>query len=170
MQAEASNSIAVGTQHHHKGFVNAFRTTISQHGVLGLWRGVTGAMPRVSIGSAAQLSSFSKAKEEIINRNVFPKDSILVPLTASMVGSVFVVFAMTPFDVISTRLYNQTVSADGRGILYSGFLDCSLKIFKKEGFIGFYKGIGASYFRLGPHTILSLVFWDKLRNLYMQIA
>jgi len=167
LQAEAAETIAVGTQHHHKGFIHAVRITIAQHGFLGLWRGVTGALPRVTVGSAAQLSSFSKAKEEITNRRIFPEGSIFTSLTASMVGSVFVVVAMTPFDVISTRLYNQNVTADGRGTLYSGFLDCSFKIFKKEGLFGFYKGIGASYFRLGPHTILSLVFWDKLRGFYV---
>ena len=167
MQAEAADKIAVGTQHHHKGFIHAVRTTLSRHGPIGLWRGVTGALPRVTVGSAAQLSSFSKAKEAITNRKIFSEGSIFIPLTASMIGSVVVVTAMTPFDVISTRLYNQNVAADGRGTLYSGFLDCAYKIFRKEGLVGFYKGIGASYFRLGPHTILSLVFWDKLRTLYL---
>ena len=127
-------------------------------------------MPRVSVGSAAQLSSFSKAKEEIASREIFQEGSVFIPLTASMVGSVVVVLAMTPFDVISTRLYNQNVTSDGRGTMYSGFRDCGFKIFRSEGFIGFYKGIGASYFRLGPHTILSLVFWDKLRHLYLEYA
>ena len=167
LQAKAADTIAVGTQHRHKGFIHAVQVTVAEHGFLGLWRGVTGALPRVTVGSAAQLSSFSKAREEITNRKIFPEGSIFVPLSASMVGSVFVVVAMTPFDVISTRLYNQNVAVDGRGTLYSGFLDCAYKIFRKEGFIGFYKGIGASYFRLGPHTILSLVFWDKLRTLFL---
>ncbi len=124
-------------------------------------------MPRVTVGSAAQLSSFSKAKEIISNKGIFNENSILIPFTASMVGSVFVVLAMTPFDVVSTRLYNQDVLANGKGSLYNGFLDCTYKIFRKEGFIGVYKGLGASYFRLGPHTVLSLVFWDKLRSVYL---
>ena len=124
-------------------------------------------MPRVTVGSAAQLSSFSKAKDVIANEEIFPKGSILIPITASMIGSIAVVIAMTPFDVVSTRLYNQGVSKTGQGLIYTGFIDCVAKIFKKEGILGFYKGIGASYFRLGPHTMLSLVFWDKLRTIVM---
>ena len=166
-QAEAATSIAVGAQHHYNGFANALATIVREHGILGLWRGVTGAMPRVTVGSAAQLSSFSKAKEIITNRGIFPENSILIPFSASMIGSVFVVVAMTPFDVVSTRLYNQDVAVDGKGTFYRGFTDCVCKIFKKEGLMGFYKGIGASYFRLGPHTVLSLVFWDKLRHWYL---
>lgn len=45
---------------------------------------------------------------------VFPKDSWLVALTAGMVSSVVVVLAMTPFDVVSTRLYNQPVDELGK--------------------------------------------------------
>ena len=45
---------------------------------------------------------------------VFPKGSWLVALSAGMISSVVVVLAMTPFDVISTRLYNQPVDHLGK--------------------------------------------------------
>ena len=87
----------------------------------------------------------------------------MVPITSSMCASVFVAVAMTPFDVVTTRMYNQGVDAHGRGLIYNHFGDVFVKIFKREGVLGFFKGIGPHYFRLGPHTILSLVFWDKLK-------
>lgn len=52
-----------------------------------------------------------------------------------------------------------------QGRLYRGFLDCFLKITHKEGFLALYKGIVPAYVRLGPHTILSLLFWEELRKL-----
>jgi len=45
---------------------------------------------------------------------VFPNDSWLVGLSAGMISSVVVVLAMTPFDVVSTRLYNQPVDNLGK--------------------------------------------------------
>lgn len=45
---------------------------------------------------------------------VFPEDSWLVALSAGMISSVVVVLAMTPFDVVSTRLYNQPVDHIGK--------------------------------------------------------
>lgn len=45
---------------------------------------------------------------------VFEKDSWLVALSAGMISSVVVVLAMTPFDVVSTRLYNQPVDHLGK--------------------------------------------------------
>lgn len=87
-----------------------------------------------------------------------------------MVSGVAVVLAMTPFDVASTRLYNQPTDTRGKGLMYRGILDALLQTARTEGLFGMYKGIGASYFRLGPHTILSLFFWDQLRSFYSTYA
>ncbi|XP_039553506.1 solute carrier family 25 member 34 isoform X2 [Passer montanus] len=143
----------------------AFKSIYQQHGVPGLWRGVTGAVPRVAVGSAVQLATFASAKDWVCKRQWFRKGSWAAVLAGGMVSGVAVAVTMTPFDVISTRLYNQPVDADGTGKLYRGFLDCILQISSKEGLLGLYKGIGAVYLRLGPHTVLSLFFWDKLRNM-----
>ncbi|XP_037323764.2 solute carrier family 25 member 35 [Pungitius pungitius] len=166
LQSQSTASIAVGHQHRHPGMILALAAIYKEHGLLGLWRGSSAAVPRVSVGSAAQLSTFSSSKEFVVDLQVFPKNSWLVALSAGMISSVVVVMAMTPFDVVSTRLYNQPVDHLGKGQLYKGFADCFSKTLRKEGLVGLYKGLGASYFRLGPHTILSLFFWDELRKLY----
>ncbi|CAL8400032.1 unnamed protein product [Boreogadus saida] len=166
LQSQATSSIAVGHQYQHRGMVHAIAAICREHGVMGLWRGSFAAVPRTSVGSAAQLSSFSAIKELVVDLKVFSKDSLMVSLSAGMVASVVVVFAMTPFDVVSTRLYNQPVDHLGKGQLYRGYVDCFSKTMRKEGLTGLYKGLGASYFRLGPHTVLSLFFWEELRKLY----
>ena len=160
------DSIAVGTQHNISSFSKAFKQVYKKHGITGLWRGASGAVLRVVVGSAAQLSTFSKTKEIIEEYKLFKKDSFFLGLTASFCSSFVVCLAMTPFDVVSTRLYNQGTDKTGRGVLYTGPFDCISKIFVQEGFLGFYKGIGAQYFRLGPHTVLCLVFAHELRKLY----
>ncbi|KAM4620976.1 solute carrier family 25 member 35 [Polymixia lowei] len=168
LQSQSTSSIAVGHQYKHQGMIHALAAIHREHGILGLWRGASAAVPRVSVGSAAQLSTFSASKELVTDLQIFPRDSWLVALIAGMISSVVVVLAMTPFDVVSTRLYNQPVDHLGKGQLYQGFADCFSKTLKKEGLTGLYKGLGASYFRLGPHTILSLLFWNELRKLYQQ--
>ncbi|OWK53269.1 solute carrier family 25 member 34 [Lonchura striata] len=165
LQAQTLSAMAVGHQHNHESISGAFRSIYQQHGVVGLWRGVSGAVPRVAVGSAVQLATFASAKDWVCERQWFRKGSWAAVLAGGMVSGVAVAVTMTPFDVISTRLYNQPVDADGTGKLYRGFLDCILQISSKEGLLGLYKGIGAVYLRLGPHTVLSLFFWDKLRNM-----
>ncbi|XP_071623316.1 solute carrier family 25 member 34 isoform X2 [Heliangelus exortis] len=99
------------------------------------------------------------------NHEWFREGSWAAVLAGGMVSGVAVAVTMTPFDVVSTRLYNQPVDANGMGKLYRGFLDCILQISSREGLLGLYKGIGAVYLRLGPHTVLSLFFWDELRKM-----
>jgi len=163
LQAQSSAHIAVGTQHNITSINGALRSIYQQNGVTGLWRGSSAAMVRVTIGSSIQLSTFSKIKDTIVRRRMFAEGSLMVPITSSMCASVCVTIAMTPFDVVTTRMYNQSVDAQGRGLIYKHVGDVFLKISSTEGMFGFFKGIGAHYFRLGPHTILSLVFWDHLK-------
>ena len=76
MQAQSSStSIAVGHQHRHAGMIAAIKTIYVEHGIPGLWRGVTVAMSRVMVGSAVQLSTFSNTKEYIVKRKV---NSVLI--------------------------------------------------------------------------------------------
>ena len=67
LQAQANAEIAVGHQHEHTGgMAGALRTIFVNHGLSGLWRGVSGAVIRVSVGSATQLATFSWTKEQIV--------------------------------------------------------------------------------------------------------
>ena len=48
--------------------------------------------------------------------------------------------------------------------MYSSYLDCVVKISRTEGLRAFYKGLVAQYFRIGPHSFLSLLFWHHARS------
>lgn len=164
LQAQTVQAIAVGHQHNHLGVSDAFVTIYRREGLIGLWRGVNGAVPRVMVGSAAQLATFTSAKEWVSQSQVFSYNKFLTALVAAMISGVAVAISMTPFDVISTRLYNQPVDELRRGRLYHGFSDCILKVCQTEGVLGLYKGMGPVFLRLAPHTVLSMVFWDMMRQ------
>lgn len=98
LQSQSTSSIAVGHQYKHQvttqfkvkvlnmsqgiislltcsssfcqGMIHALAAIYREHGLLGLWRGSSAAVPRVSVGSAAQLSTFSSAKELVIDLEV----------------------------------------------------------------------------------------------------
>lgn len=46
-----------------QGVSDAFASIYRREGLVGLWRGVNGAVPRVMVGSATQLATFSSAKD-----------------------------------------------------------------------------------------------------------
>ncbi|RZF37063.1 hypothetical protein LSTR_LSTR012406 [Laodelphax striatellus] len=167
LQSQAAASIAVGYQHQHLGTLEALANIRKQYGVVGLWRGVSGACVRLAVGSCSQLSGFYLTKEQLEKHKLLSSEkSLLNTIVASAVGGTLTAFTMNPFDVISTRLYNQGVDKDGRGLLYKNYFDCATKVAKIEGFRGLYKGVVPQFSRIGPHSVLCLVFWDILKDFF----
>ncbi|KAF6209774.1 hypothetical protein GE061_015524 [Apolygus lucorum] len=166
LQSQAGEAIAVGTQHKLEGTISALVSTYRESGLKGLWRGAGGSVPRMMVGSSTQLTSFYVVKEFLADNKFYViAPGLLNTFVASMIGGVAVAITMGPLDLISTRLYNQGFDKNGRGLLYTSYMDCVRKMWRTEGFAGFYKGIVPCYMRIGPHTVLCFVFWDQLKQL-----
>ena len=56
-------------------------------------------------------------------------------------------------------LHGQTTTG------YSSIFECASLTFKSEGFFGFYKGFIPCWMRIGPHTIVTFMILEKLRNI-----
>lgn len=95
---------------------------------------------RTAVGSAIQLATFDRCKQGLV-RSGWMQDNIAADFSASFCSGFLVCVGMNPFDVISTRMYNQPIDhATHRGKLYSGVTDCLAKTIKTEGLAGLYKG------------------------------
>lgn len=70
----------------------------------------------------------------------------------------------------NVRFYFLGVNQQGKGLYYSGIIDCAVKIVKTEGFMGLYKGFWPHYIRIGPHSALVFLFFDELSSLYMKFS
>ncbi|OQR99546.1 cobyrinic acid -diamide synthase [Thraustotheca clavata] len=152
LQAQ-SNATSINAQYHYKGTFDGLRQIIAKDGISGLYRGINGAIPRVAVGSAAQMSTYASSKHLVLSSG-FLEDGIIAHFAASLVTGLAVTTAMNPFDVVSTRLYSQKV-VDGKGVLYSGVVDCFRKTFGAEGVRGIMaamarKGIRVQPFKVGP--------------------
>lgn len=147
--------------------------------MLGLkYESLTFSMTRTGVGSAVQLSTYDGTKNYLLKSGYFHLGSqghgyvlSLIPsrielhFCASLLTSFFVCIAMNPFDVASVRMYNQQPTVDGRkGSLYKNGLDCIGKTVRAEGVFALYKGLGAHYLRIGPHTILTFVILEQLKK------
>lgn len=165
LQSHAAKSISVGHQHKHSGTANALKEIFKNEGVKGLFRGVLPQIPRGMAGSASQILSFTYAKDWLRERNWFVNSPLMMSFVGANLGGLVMTLCLCPFDVVATRLCNQPVDAQNRGKLYSGMIDCFIKMVRQEGAMSLYKGVGANYLRLGPHTVILLVCWDQLKIL-----
>ncbi|KAJ8725918.1 hypothetical protein PYW08_004101 [Mythimna loreyi] len=107
IQAAAHPSIAVGRQHKYNGMFDAIITIYKTEGMRGYFAGVSATCTRLAIGSAAQLTTFSKAKEELLSHGFFQNSPFGLAFGASAVSGAVVAIAICPFDVTTVRLYNQ---------------------------------------------------------------
>jgi solute carrier family 25 protein 34/35 len=166
-QQQALSNLNVGSQHKDANvpMLQWFRREVKEGGVSRLWRGSPAQMARVTVGSGAQLSSFTKSKELL--GPVFEGNWFLTTAVSSVVASVFVVFFMSPFDVVSTRIFNQPVDpVTKRGLYYKGTIHALGKIWKEEGSTAYLKGLRAGYPRHALQTVLTMTIWDALKNFY----
>lgn len=157
-----SPHFATGHQHHYKGVLDAMRKIAGgPEGIKGLYNGVQAAIVRTAVGSAVQLATYDYCKSLATPLGV-RTDQIGVHFVAALTSGVLVCTAMNPFDVIMTRLYNQNVKHGER--LYSGLWDCGRKTVGTEGFRALFKGFAPHYIRIGPHTLLTLMFLEQVRS------
>ncbi|KAL4070705.1 mitochondrial carrier domain-containing protein [Scleroderma citrinum] len=68
-----------------------------------------------------------------------------------------------PIDMVTTRIQNQRSTVVGQ-MLYKNSLDCARKIFQNEGFLGFYRGLGAQLIGVAPEKAIKLTVNDIVRG------
>jgi hypothetical protein len=82
---------------------------------------------------------FSFFSQELLGP-VFEGNWFLTTAVSSVVASVFVVLFMSPFDVVSTRIFNQPVDpVTKKGLYYKGTIHALGKIWKEEGSTAYLK-------------------------------
>ncbi|KAH9128604.1 hypothetical protein LEN26_001130 [Aphanomyces euteiches] len=126
-----------------------FKEIIRTDGPGGLFRGVQAQIARLSVATAAQLSTYTWAKNFATSVTDM-KDGVLVQTSASIMTRLVTTTSMHPFDVMATRLYNQPLDAHGRGL------------HSEDSATGW----TAHYLRVWPHTLFTFLLWEHFQRLY----
>ncbi|KAF9356910.1 hypothetical protein BGX26_004542 [Mortierella sp. AD094] len=148
---------------------DAFKSIYAEEGVRGLFRGVVPTSARAMVVTASQLASYDTTKHWLLkqrdsNGNAIFKEGFLTHFCASTFAGLVCSVTSAPLDVCKVRIMNQPVGPTGQGLLYRNTVDCAIKTVQREGPLALYKGFSMCWLRLGPHTMLSLMIFEKLRN------
>lgn len=128
----------------------------TESGILGLFRGSGANASRAGLMTAAQLASYDVFKSYLTTR-LEMADGITTHVAASLAAGLVATTVCSPVDVVKTRIMtDKSISTT----------ECLRRAFRQEGFYWMFKGWLPSFIRLGPQTMLSLVFLEQHRALY----
>lgn len=109
-----------------------------------------------------QLAFYDEFKTDLIKTKYF-EDNLVTHFTASMAAGLIATLITMPPDVIKTLLMNAKPGE------ISGIMP-AMRIALKNDKFGLFRGFWPRYIRLGPFTILSFVFYEKLKILERRIS
>eukprot|EP00929_Paragymnodinium_shiwhaense_P079816 TRINITY_DN41605_c0_g1_i1.p1 TRINITY_DN41605_c0_g1~~TRINITY_DN41605_c0_g1_i1.p1 ORF type:complete len:302 (+),score=71.55 TRINITY_DN41605_c0_g1_i1:61-966(+) len=147
----------------YSGVLDCLKKIVSEEGVLGLWTGVFPTMGRATALAAAELSVYDEVKCQLRHHGVIEQDGLLLHTSTSFVSGYAATVASSPFDVVKSRLMGQAVDARGKGVLYSGMVDCFVKLVREEGFMSLYKGFWPNFGRILPRVCITFVTMEQLK-------
>ena len=135
--------------------INLFRAFKMMHdkegGVPGLWKGWQPTVARAGLLAGAQLSTYDHSKYKL--RSVLGEGTVL-HVACSIVASVATTIVTQPADTVKSVMMADPTKSIG---------DVTGKLFREEGTRGFYRGAFASWARFGPHFVIALPLWERVR-------
>uniref|UniRef100_A0AC34QD88 Mitochondrial 2-oxoglutarate/malate carrier protein n=1 Tax=Panagrolaimus sp. JU765 TaxID=591449 RepID=A0AC34QD88_9BILA len=147
----------------YKNVFDAVIRIFREEGVLALWRGCGPTVGRAMVVNAAQLGTYSQAKQFILTSG-YVKDGIFCHFLSSMISGLATTIASMPVDIAKTRIQNMRI-IDGKPE-YKGAIDVLSRVVKNEGFFSLWKGFTPYYMRLGPHTVITFIFLEQMNGFY----
>lgn len=159
----ADGRLPIAERRNYKNAFNALVRIVKEEGFLALWRGTIPTMGRAMVVNAAQLASYSQSKEMLLNTGYF-ENNITLHFVSSMISGLVTTTASMPVDIAKTRIQNMKI-VDGKPE-FRGAVDVIIQVCRNEGIFSLWKGFFPYYARLGPHTVLTFVFVEQMRDFY----
>ena len=130
-------------------------------GIAGFYRGLEANVMRACVLNGTKMACYDQIKAEILKSGIVPK-GLATQFCAAFGAGFFMATTVAPFDMIRTKLMNQPPDAK----IYSGFVDCAVKIMAKGGPGALYQGFIPIWARFAPTTCLQLVIFEQIKPVF----
>lgn len=147
----------------YRGMTDCLVKIYRTEGLRGLYSGFVPGMLGVSHG-ALQFMTYEEMKNAYNQYRNTAIDSKLTTgeyLTFAAVSKLIAAAATYPYQVIRTRLQNQSHS-------YEGAWDCTKQTWRYEGWRGFYKGLKPNLTRVIPACCITFVVYENISHFMLQ--
>ncbi|PSN74300.1 mitochondrial carrier [Corynespora cassiicola Philippines] len=148
------------------GYRNALDALIrigKEDGIATYFRGLGPNIVRSVLMNVSQIATYAEAKQSLMKQFNF-KDNIGTHICASFVAGTVATTMCAPADVLKSRFQNAKAA---EGAARVSILRYVAETTKKEGPGFLMKGWTPAWLRLAPNTVLTFVFMEKLKALFV---
>jgi len=154
----------------YKGTIDCFRRTLTEEGVLALWRGnlanVIRYFPTQALNFAFK-DNFKKLMPIDKKKDGYVKQFAANMVSGGAAGAVSLTFVYS-LDYARTRLANDNKSAKkGGDRQFNGLLDVYRKTYASDGFVGLYRGFWISCVGIVVYRGCYFGFFDSLKPIVL---
>jgi len=143
---------------------NALARITREEGSFSMWKACGPTVTRAVILNAAQLAVYSQAKQ-MFQTYAGMKDGVPLHLVSSLTSGFVSTAVSIPVDLAKTTLQAQKPGPNGE-LEYKGSLDVLIKMAKKDGVLRLWRGFTPYFLRLGPHTVITFLVLEQLKNTF----
>uniref|UniRef100_A0AAY4EAE6 Tricarboxylate transport protein n=1 Tax=Denticeps clupeoides TaxID=299321 RepID=A0AAY4EAE6_9TELE len=146
----------------YKGIVDCVKQTVNNHGVRGLYRGLSslvyGSIPKAAVRFGVFEFLSNKMRDE--SGKLDSKRGLLCGLGAGVAEAVVVV---CPMETVKVKFIHDQTSANPK---YRGFFHGVREIVRSQGLRGTYQGLTATVLKQGSNQAIRFYVMTALRNWY----
>ncbi|KAI8867240.1 mitochondrial carrier [Ramicandelaber brevisporus] len=140
---------------------HALRTIFAEDGVRGLFRGLPVVLLGCMSNWAVYFTSYQILKQELAERMDKQQTETSVLIMAAMGAGALTSVATSPLWVVKSRIMTQSKTTEYN---YTGTLHAFRDIWIKEGWRGYYKGLGSSLLGVS-HVAIQFPIYEKMKML-----
>lgn len=141
--------------------VSAASELYKKQGIAGFYRGLEANVMRAMVLNGTKMSCYDQISGMIKKSGYIPS-GLPTQFMSAFGAGFFMAVTVSPFDMVRTRLMNQPPDAR----IYTGFLDCVLKLIAKDGVGALYSGFVPIWARFAPTTTLQLVIFEQIKPIF----
>jgi hypothetical protein len=135
--------------------VQVVKSVIANEGIAGLYKGIGTTVVRAGVLGATKMATYDVVKTEM--RKMGYKEGPSLVFSASVITGLAITITTSP----ATNMQTMIMSSKGSS---GGMVPVAMEIFRTQGPMGFFRGVGMQWARFGPYAVVQFTAWEAMRS------